>query len=195
VKHLPPGTAAPSVDGRQITLRDLATHTSGLPRIPSNLKPADPDDPYAGYTVEMLYAYLASAELARRPGTKYAYSNLGAALLARALMVRANETYAQLVAERITRPLGMLSTWVDVPAKQRARLAPGHTQMLEPAPYRTREAMIGNGGIISTASDMLTFLSASLGLVDTPLGPAFRAIEAQQLPVGERGAIGETASG
>lgn len=189
VKHLPPGVTAPSVDGRVITLRDLATHTSGLPRIPKNLEPRDPNDPYAGYTVEMMYDYLASAELAQKPGTQYAYSNLGVALLARALIVRAKKTYAELVRERITGPLGMANTWVDVPSERRASLAPGHTQMLEPAPYRTRQAMIGNGGVISSANDVLTFLSAGLGLVETPLAGAFRMIETQQMPIGEHGAI------
>jgi D-alanyl-D-alanine-carboxypeptidase/D-alanyl-D-alanine-endopeptidase len=190
VKHLPPGTTAPSVDGRQITLRDLATHTSGLPRVPKNLKPKDPTDPYAGYTVEMMYAYLASAELEQKPGTKYSYSNLGAALLARALMVRTNKTYAELVRERITEPLRMPNTWVDVPAERKSSLAPGHTQALEPAPVRTRQAMIGNGGVISSANDMLTFASASSGLVETPLAPAFRVIEAEQLPIGEHASVG-----
>ena len=189
-EHLPPGTTAPSLDGRRITLRDLATHTSGVPRVPKNLAPKDPKDPYAGYTVEMMYEYLASAELEQKPGTKYAYSNLGAALLARALMLRTSKTFAELVRERITQPLGMSNTWVDVPAERKASLAPGHTQMLEPAPYRTRDAMIGNGGVISSANDMLTFLTASSGLVETPLSPAFQAIEAEQLPLGEHGAIG-----
>jgi D-alanyl-D-alanine-carboxypeptidase/D-alanyl-D-alanine-endopeptidase len=190
VKHLPPGRTAPSVDGRPITLRDLATHTSGLPRVPKNLEPKDPNDPYAEYTVEMMYAYLASAELEQKPGTKYSYSNLGAALLARALMVRTHKTYAELVRERITEPLGMSNTWVDVPAEREASLAPGHTQTLELAPYRTRQAMIGNGGVISSANDVLTFLSASSGLVQTPLEPAFRTIEAEQLSIGEHGSIG-----
>jgi D-alanyl-D-alanine-carboxypeptidase/D-alanyl-D-alanine-endopeptidase len=190
VKHLPPGTTAPSVDGRPITLRDLATHTSGLPRVPKNLEPKDPKDPYAEYTVEMMYAYLAGAVLEQKPGTKYSYSNLGAALLARALMVRTNKTYAELVRERITEPLGMSNTWVDVSPERQASLAPGHTQALEPAPYRTRQAMIGNGGIISSANDVLTFLSASSGLVETPLAPAFHTIEAEQLPIGEHGSVG-----
>lgn len=187
VKHLPPGTTAPSVEGRQITLRDLATHTSGLPREPPNLNPKDPDDPYANYTVEMMYAALARATLEHKPGTEFAYSNLGAALLARALMVRTNATFAELVRERITVPLHMSNTWVDVPAEQRSRLAPGHTMALAPAPYRTRLAMIGNGGVISSANDMLTFLSASMGLVESPLGAAFRALEVSQHATSSRG--------
>jgi CubicO group peptidase (beta-lactamase class C family) len=83
-KHLPAGTKTPSFTGHPITLRHLATHTSGLPRVPTNLDAKDSNDPYADYTVEKLYEFLASFELKREPGSEYDYSNLGAAVLARA---------------------------------------------------------------------------------------------------------------
>jgi CubicO group peptidase (beta-lactamase class C family) len=51
---LPPEASVPSRNGRQISLEDLATHTSGLPRNPSNLPSTNPGDPYAGYTVAQL---------------------------------------------------------------------------------------------------------------------------------------------
>lgn len=186
-RHLPAGTQVPSFNGRPITLHHLATHTSGLPRVPTNLTVKDANDPYADYTVENLYEFLASAELTREPGSEYAYSNLGAALLARALLVRTGKSYAELVRERITEPLGMPHTWVDVPEDVRARLAMGHTQTLAEAPLRTRIAMIGNGGVFSTAKDMLTFLSASMGLVDTPLASAFERIATPQRPINDEG--------
>ncbi len=49
---LPEGVTAPSRNGRQILLQDLATQTSGLPRLPANLEPGDETNPYADYTVE-----------------------------------------------------------------------------------------------------------------------------------------------
>ena len=64
---LPAGTSVPSRDGRQITLEDLATHTSGLPRNPPNLAPKDPDNPYADYTVAQLYDFLAPTSSRRNP--------------------------------------------------------------------------------------------------------------------------------
>jgi serine-type D-Ala-D-Ala carboxypeptidase/endopeptidase len=57
-KYLPSGVKMPERNGRQITLEDLATHTSGLPRLPSNLHPKDSANPYADYSVEQLYGYL-----------------------------------------------------------------------------------------------------------------------------------------
>ena len=74
---LPPGVTVPSRGGRQITLLDLATQTSGLPRLPTNLAVADESDPYVDYSVEEMYAFLGGCALTRDPGAKYEYSNLG----------------------------------------------------------------------------------------------------------------------
>ena len=55
-QYLPRRVTVPERGGRQITLADLATHTSGLPRMPTNYAPQDPSRPYDDYTVEQLYA-------------------------------------------------------------------------------------------------------------------------------------------
>ena len=73
-KYLPPGVKVPERGGRQITLQDLATHTSGLPRLPSNLNPKDPANPYADYSVDQLYQFLSGYQLTRDIGTQYEYS-------------------------------------------------------------------------------------------------------------------------
>jgi hypothetical protein len=80
-KYLPEGTRAPSLDGKQITLLDLATHRSGLPRMPSNFEPKDPSNPYADYTLDRMFAFLNGYTLERAPGAAYEYSNLGMGLL------------------------------------------------------------------------------------------------------------------
>ncbi len=51
-----PGVTIPARGGREITLLDLATHRSSLPRLPTNLNPADPGNPRA--TVEVAPAIL-----------------------------------------------------------------------------------------------------------------------------------------
>jgi CubicO group peptidase (beta-lactamase class C family) len=76
---------------------DLATHTSGLPRLPSNLQPADPRDPYADYSVDQLYQFLSGYSLPRDVGASYEYSNLGAGLLGHALALRLGQKYEALV--------------------------------------------------------------------------------------------------
>jgi hypothetical protein len=55
-KYLPKTVTMPSRDGREITLLDLATHTSALPSLPDNFAPEDGLNPYADYTVERMYA-------------------------------------------------------------------------------------------------------------------------------------------
>jgi CubicO group peptidase (beta-lactamase class C family) len=80
-KYLPPEVKVPERAGRQITLLDLATHTSGLPGDPSNISPQDPANPVADYSVELLYAFLSNYTLTRDIGSRYEYSNLGTSVL------------------------------------------------------------------------------------------------------------------
>ena len=110
---LPTGTPMPR-HGEAITLRHLAMHTAGLPRVPAGL-PLDSPDPYANYSAERLYAALVGVRLARRPGDAFEYSNLGAGLLGHALGLRAGQGYEALLAARILAPLGMASTAFHLP--------------------------------------------------------------------------------
>ena len=80
-KYLPPEVKVPERGGRAITLVDLSTHTSGLPRMPSNFHPKDPANPYADYTAEQLFEFISSYQLTRDIGSQFEYSNLGGGLL------------------------------------------------------------------------------------------------------------------
>ncbi|MEO8563634.1 MAG: serine hydrolase [bacterium] len=180
---LPPGTTVPSRDGKQITLEHLATHRSGLPRLPDNLTPAVPADPYADYDAPRLYAFLASHQLRRAPGESVEYSNLGGGLLGHALVLRARApSWAALVEQRITGPLGMRESFVEVPAALRARVSAGHDAELDSVPAWHLAALAGAGALRSTASDMLTYLAAVL---DTTQGPLARAAALVQQPHGD----------
>jgi CubicO group peptidase (beta-lactamase class C family) len=180
---LPAGTVVPSRDGRQITLEHLATHRSGLPRLPDNLTPAAPADPYADYDTRRLYAFLASHQLRRTPGESVEYSNLGGGLLGHALTLRTHApSWAALVEQRITGPLGMRETFVDAPAALRARVSAGHDAEVDTVPAWHLDALAGAGALRSTASDMLTYLSA---LLDTTQGPLARAAALVQQPHGD----------
>jgi CubicO group peptidase (beta-lactamase class C family) len=170
---LPTGTAVPAKDGKAITLEQLSTHRSGLPPVPANLAPMDPADPYAGYDVRRLYAFLAGYALPRTPGERALYSNLGAGLLGHALTRRAGvPSWGTLVERRITRPLGMHETYVEVPAALRARLAIGHDQTMVAVPAWHLDALAGAGALRSTAADMLVYLAAMVDTVRGPLRPA-----------------------
>lgn len=172
-RYLPATVHMPTRNGKEITLLDLATATSGLPRLP-RLTPADPANPYADFGPVQLYAHLPTLTLSRDPGEKYEYSNLGMGLLGHALALRAGKSYEQLVTERILRPLRMQETWIHVPAAAQERCAQGHTADLEPAPAWDWDVLAGAGGWHSTVDDLGRFLAALVSPKDDQLGRALR---------------------
>lgn len=161
-KYLPEGTHVPERNGKVITLIDLATHTSGLPRLPDNLKPSRPDDPYADYTIEQLNAFLGKLVLTRDIGEKYEYSNLGAGLLGLALAHRAGKSYEALVRERITGPLGMTDTAITLGPELQKRMTPGHNEKLQPVSEWHIPLFAGAGALRSDCIDMMKFMEANL---------------------------------
>jgi serine-type D-Ala-D-Ala carboxypeptidase/endopeptidase len=186
-RYLPPDVKVPERNGRQITLEDLATHTSGLPRLPSNLAPKDATNPYADYSVPQLYGFLSSHQLARDIGSKYEYSNLGAGLLGHVLARRAGVDYETLVRTRVLEPLGMTSTAVTLPDALKRRLAIGHNGQRVRVPNWDLPTLAGAGALRSTADDLLTFLAANLGYTRSPLSPAMAAMLAARRPTGTPG--------
>ncbi len=183
-KYLPASVKVPERGGRVITLVDLSTHTSGLPRGPSNFHPKDPANPYADYTAEDLFQFLSSYRLTRDIGSQFEYSNLGGGLLGQALARRAGTDYEALVHARITGPLAMTSTGNTLTPEMKARLAVGHNAQLKSVPNQDVLALAGAGGLRSSANDMLTFLAANLGYVRSPLGPAMASMLSVRRPTG-----------
>ena len=180
-KYLPENVKMPERNGKPITLHDLSTHSSGLPRLPSNLKPKDPRNPYADYSVEDLYQFLSGYELPRDPGSdlkgsELEYSNLGAGLLGHVLANRAGTDYESLIGIRITEPLNMPDTGITLSSSMKQRLATGHNPRLAPAAGWDFPTLAGAGALRSSANDMLTFLEAFLGYKETPLAPAMKAM-------------------
>ncbi|MGA7294308.1 MAG: serine hydrolase [Terriglobales bacterium] len=186
-KYLPAGVKLPERNGRQTTLEDLATHTSGLPRLPSNLNPKDAANPYADYSVEQLYQFLSGYQLTRDIGSKYEYSNLGGGLLGHVLARHAGMDYEKLVRSRICDPLGMRSTGIMLTDEMKTRFAVGHNAALQRVAYWDLPTLAGAGALRSTANDMLTFVAANLGYVKTPLAPAMAAMLAVRRPTGVPG--------
>lgn len=174
-KYLPAEVKVPERGGKQITLIDLATHSSGLPGMPSNFAPKDGLNPFADYTVEQLWQFLNGYTLPRDIGAKYEYSNLGVGLLGQALARRAGTDYETLVRTRVTGPLGLKDTVVTLTPALKARLAQGHTATAQPTPNWDLPTLAGAGALRSTTNDMLTFLADELGFKSSPLAPAMAA--------------------
>ncbi len=171
---LPAGTVEKPA-GAEITLLDLATQHSGLPRLPTNMSPANPENPYADYDAAKLYAFLAKQGVGKPEKTEFLYSNLGFGVLGQALAVHAGLTYPEVLKQEITGPLGLKDTTVALTPEQHARFLQGHNPAHRPVAAWDLGALQGAGAIRSTASDMLTYVEANLHpekLPDANAGPA-----------------------
>ena len=170
-KYLPELVKMPTYDGKQITLLQLATHTSGLPLFPDNLDPKWADNLFADYPVEKLDAFVSGYKLTREPGTKYEYSTVGMALLGRAIALKAGKNYESLLVDRICRPLKMDSTRITLTPELKSRFAQGHNYFGYAVSRTDWGALMGGAALRSTADDMLKYVSANLGLTQSSLPP------------------------
>jgi serine-type D-Ala-D-Ala carboxypeptidase/endopeptidase len=165
-KYLPASVHVPTHNGKQITLLDLATHYSGLPRMPSNFS--------WDYSQQQMFDFLSHYDLTRDPGAKHEYSNLAVGLLGEILALRAGTDYETLLRTRITGPLQMNRTAVHLTPEMEANFVPGHGFGMHKAPAWEVPALAGAGGIRSTANDLIIFLAANMGILKSPLQPAMK---------------------
>lgn len=184
-KYLPAGVHVPQRKGRQITLIDLATHTSGLPRTLQDIRPKTRLSPFADYSLEQLYSFLSSYELTRDVGSTYQYSNLGFGLLGLGLARRAGTDYESLIESRIAGPLKMKDTRITLTGEMQERLAAGHDAALIAVSRGNSPTLAGAGALRSTANDLLIFLAEALGYTDSPLAPPMRTLLATRRPTGQ----------
>ena len=158
--------------GPVIQPRHLATHVSGLPRMPINMQPADIENPYADYDREMMLKFLGSIKPIRKPGEKSEYSNLAVGLLGQILAIEAKQRYEALLKEKLTEPLGMSATTVQLSDEQQPKLAPPHDADRNLTKNWDLNAFVGAGGIRSNTTDMVAFIQANLDPPDNQIGKA-----------------------
>ena len=146
-----------------ITLRQLATHTSGVPRLPNsflaNIK--DPTNPYIHYTKQDLYAALAETNLLNEPGN-YEYSNFGMGLLGHLLSLKTSQSYENLIETIVCQPLSMPDTTIHLTPEQQQRFTPGHSPDGTLTSNWDFDVLASAGAFRSTAKDLLTFLQANM---------------------------------
>jgi D-alanyl-D-alanine-carboxypeptidase/D-alanyl-D-alanine-endopeptidase len=138
----------PAVPGTGITLRHLAAHTSGLPRLPPGAVRLR--DPYAAFDADALHRLLGRLDsvLVRPPGRQEEYSNLGYAVLGAALAGAAGAPYEELLAEHVLRPLDVHEVSAR-PERDRRLLAPGLFGR-ERRPWTMDGAILPAGGLWAT---------------------------------------------
>lgn len=184
-KFLPAGIVAPANGDRAMTLRDLATQTSGLPRLPPGFRPKNPDNPYADMTADEIFKAFASTRLTSDPGSRYEYSNFGYIVLTAVIVRIAKQDYGTLLRERIFKPLAMADSTLAPSAGQQRRFADGHDAAYRKVPHWDfPENLAGVGGIRSSLPDMTRFLEANLGLRPSELDPALALSHAMQRAAG-----------
>jgi len=162
VRELLPKGTVPMPARAEITLLDLATQHSGLPRMPDNFHPADTQDPYADYRAANLYEYVAKHGVEKPTDPIFNYSNLGLGLLGQALANRMAMTYPELLKMQVSGPLHLKDTVVALSPEQEKRFAQGHDAQHLAAHSWSLDALAGAGAIRSTGSDMLTYLEAQV---------------------------------
>lgn len=161
-KYLPGTVKLPKRNGHEITLLSLANHSSALPRLPSNMPFGDPQDPYADYTVELMYSFLNHYELTRDIGKQVEYSNLGVGLLGHVLGLIDGKSYEQVIHDRVFAPFGMNSSFVNVPSPQLSLLSKGYGADLKQAKHWQLPTLAGAGAIKSNIVDMAQYLQKNL---------------------------------
>jgi len=151
-RYAPAGAVVPK-RVRPITLADLATHTSGLPRELGNAPPNTPHFTFPDYRTR--WRWLQNQRLRSTPGTAALYSNVAFDFLGDALQYAAHKQYAALLAERTLNPLHMQHTTFFPNAEQCGHLL---VSAHEDGPCTATEATAGSSGLYSTAADMAIWL-------------------------------------
>jgi CubicO group peptidase (beta-lactamase class C family) len=154
----------------KITFENLATHQSGLPRLPPGMKLFGKDamvDPYSEFNEERILRAIQETKLKSIPGAgRPRYSNYGFGLLGFTLERVTGKTYEDLLMQEVIAPIGLSSAiFTDEGLRQ------GHSRKKEVGPWHMGR-FASMGGLRMSASDLSKFLIASQDKLH-PLAPAF----------------------
>ncbi len=179
VRSILPPEVRLNEDVGKVTLYELATNTGGLPRqpfCPSQLKDfiaylCTGRNVYAYFTKPYLYRYLRRTHIKPKEKREYVYSNIGYGLLAHLIEVKTGRSFADLLEEKICRPLNLRDTTFVLSAEQRQRLAVGHAggqprflrRGTPMEPWDMGEIMRASACLYSTVNDLMVFTQANLG--------------------------------
>jgi len=149
-----------------VKLLHLATQTSGLPRLPTNLftdTKTDQRNPYKNYTEEDLFTFVNNYIPEYEPGQKYLYSNTGMGLLGDLMVHASGKSYEELLHNYLVDSLGMTMTSTKLTADMQKNLAKPYNEKGEPTLNWDFDAITGAGAIKSNMSDMIKYLAFQMG--------------------------------
>lgn len=185
--HLPAGVAFSSADGRDITLRDLAAHQSGLPYMPDDIEPTDGPNPYAQSTDADLVSAINTFTPTSPPGEGYSYSAFAYGTIAHVLRVETGAAFEDLVASRLTAPLGMRDTVFALDVEQSSRLAPGYTPEGNVAVPLEQGVFRAAGSMYSSLHDLIIWVRANMRPDNSALGKSLKMTHEIQNTIGTIG--------
>ena len=184
IRDIMPSNVILSADIGKITIYELATNTSGLPREPVTFKQflyfmkyqVTGKNLYGYINKSWLYGFLKTEKI-KNKSNKFIYSNIGYGLLAHLIEVKLGKPFPELVADKLFSPLAMRDTVFSLSQQQRERQANGH---VGDQPYLVRrntpmkswdmgEIMAPSGGIYSTVSDLLSYTKHTFASDGLPL--------------------------
>jgi len=187
IKDILPKNTPLSEDIANITVYELATHTSGLPREPITFKQfcyfiryeITGNNLYSYMDKRWIYKYLKSCKT-RKNHHKYIYSNIGYGLLAHLIEIKTGKPFSILAKEKIFLPLDMKDTTFSLSNEQYSRLVTGHAgdqpffmrRNTPIKPWDMGEIMSPTGGIYSTVEDLLKFIKYLFKAENTSLAQA-----------------------
>lgn len=173
-KFLPKDVKTPTRNSKEISLLNLATHTSGMPRFPDNYDPQNFDN---SYNISQMYDYISRFQPEVDFGTRFKYSNTGIALLGNILSLAEKKSYEKLIDKQICKRLNLKSTVFSPTLKLKKNMAVGHdADGKEIGFFNVGTAFNPTGGLRSNINDLLIFASAHLGLMKTNLAPAIESV-------------------
>lgn len=187
-RWLPEGVE-PVPNGRPITLEDLATHRSGLQRLPGNLEIVDAADPYATYTERDLWDFMHGHRPARPPDSLPEYSNLGGGLSGQLLARASGAEWETLLRERVLAPLDMDDTGAELGWPASRRVA-AHDLAGREVPWWHLPALAATGALRSTGDDLFRLLDALAAPPEGTLGEALRESTTPRADAGDGVRIG-----
>jgi len=186
---------------RDVTLKDLVTHQSGLPKVMESplaiIKTAYlfmmNKNPYEYYTTDKVLKYLSTVDLDGRHGS-YKYSNLGIGLLGYILCQIYGKSYEELLKKYICYPFHMGASYIRVPETHKNNFAIGYLEVhkslgsgdidCKEAPYwNLSEIMVGSGGIRSCGADMMQFLRCYVQGCDPALNDTLEVLTSNNIGI------------
>lgn len=174
-KLLPNNIKAPKYKGKEINLEQLATHTSGLERLPVNFTKTvkDPLNPYSNYQINDLWSGINNYDIKNEQ--KYSYSNWGMGLLGDLLAYKySNNEYSRLLDQKISNVLNLKSTKIYLSKNDIRNLVSGYSEGENEIPNWDFSSIQGAGAIKSNLKDMKVFLKANMGIIETPLNNSLK---------------------